>query len=150
MDMTLLTMQAPKVMCSVWQIKGSGLQIKMFVRPPKSTVPLVVESFGGWSQEALETIKLIGQLQGKRWDCPSWKQLHTFSSGLLFSCGKGILACGLYRCASVMAPSIDEVLKVISNNNSDVILWFHVHIVVVLLCACALLRKNNLLWYNYS
>ena len=53
-------------MPSVWQIKGSGLRIKMFARLPRSTVLLVVESIGGWSQEAMETIKSISHLQGQR------------------------------------------------------------------------------------
>ena len=33
-------------------------------------IPLVVESLGGWSEEAIQTIKSIGQLQGQRLGIP--------------------------------------------------------------------------------
>ena len=34
-------------------------------------IPIVVETLGGWSQEAVETIKLIGRLQGQRLGLPT-------------------------------------------------------------------------------
>ena len=35
-----------------------------------SFIPLVVESLGGWSYEAIQTIKSIGRLQGQRLGLP--------------------------------------------------------------------------------
>ena len=53
---------------------GYALQVgeerKMAAHAGVSFIPLVVESLGGWSYEAIQTIKSIGRLQGQRLGLP--------------------------------------------------------------------------------
>ena len=65
-------------------------------------MPLVVETFGGWSQNN-QIVWLLTRAEA------GFEQLHTFSSDLPLSCGRGMLTCGLYV-PPVMAPCIDGVL----------------------------------------
>ena len=57
-------------------------------------VPLVVKSFGGWSREAVETIKTIVCLQGQHLGIPTTEPFPTSSKSLLFSCGEEMCVCG--------------------------------------------------------
>ena len=72
-------------------------------------VPLAVETFGGWSQEAAETIKLIGHSQGQRLGLPSWETTKHLFQRLAIQLWKGN-ACMWAMRAPVMSPSIDGVI----------------------------------------
>ena len=53
-----------------------------------SFVPLVVESLGGWSDEASDTIANIGRLLGQRLGIPPSEAIY--SRNVLFLCGGGM------------------------------------------------------------
>ena len=46
-------------------------------------IPLVVESLGGWSEEAIQTIKSIGRLQGQRLGIPPPETTISFDRNVL-------------------------------------------------------------------
>ena len=53
-----------------------------------SFMPLAVETLGGWSQLAIDTIKSIGRQQGQRLGIPHrCNKFITFFKGLLFRSG---------------------------------------------------------------
>ena len=72
-------------------------------------VPLVVETLGGWSQEAVETIKAIGRLQGQRLGLPTTETTMHLFQRLAIQLWRGN-ACMWAMRAPVMAPSIDGAL----------------------------------------
>ena len=51
-------------------------------------IPLVVESLGGWSKEAADTISSIGRLLGQRWESLLVNLSDTFSSNVLYLYGE--------------------------------------------------------------
>ena len=58
-------------------------------------IPLVVESLGGWSEEAIYTIKSIGRLQGQRLGIPPPETTrHLFQRLSISLWGGGMPPCG--------------------------------------------------------
>ena len=88
------------------------MYIKVFTRPPGLIlfpIPLVVETLKGWSQEAVETIKLIGRLQWQRLGLPTSETTAHLFQRLAIQLWRGN-ACMWAMHAPVMAPSIDGAL----------------------------------------
>ena len=52
-------------------------------------IPLVMESLGGWSEEAIQTIKSIGRLQGQRLGIPPPETTRHLFQRLAISLWKG-------------------------------------------------------------
>ena len=71
-----------------------------------SFVPLVVESFGGWSREASE---VIGYIQGQRLAIPTSKLSPTGSKNFPFTCGEECLYVG--HACPINLPMVDGVLQ---------------------------------------
>ena len=74
-----------------------------------SFVPLVVETLGGWSCEAVETIKAIGRLQGQRLGLPSSESTSHIFQQLAIRLWRGNASMWAMR-IPVFSPTIDGVM----------------------------------------
>lgn len=74
-----------------------------------SFVPLVVETFGGWSHEAVETIKAIGHLQGQRLGLPTSETISHLFQQLGIRLWRGN-ACMWTTRVPINSPTVDGVL----------------------------------------
>ena len=72
-------------------------------------VPFIVESLGGWSCEAVETIKAISRLQGQRMGlAPSERIRHLFERLAILSWKRN--ACMWVTRVPIRAPIIDSIM----------------------------------------
>ena len=74
-----------------------------------SFVPLVVETLGGWSSEAVETIKAIGRLQGQRLGLPLSESTRHLFQQLAIRLWRGN-ACMWATHVPVRPPAVDGVI----------------------------------------
>ena len=74
-----------------------------------SLVPLVAESLGGWSREAVETIKSIGYRQGQRLGLPTSETTSHLFQKLAILLWRGN-ACMWASRVPVNLPFVDGVL----------------------------------------
>ena len=74
-----------------------------------SFIPLVMESLGGWNDEAADTISSIGRLMGQRLGISPAESTHHLFQRCVISLWRGNSALWICRC-SIRAPSLDGVL----------------------------------------
>ena len=74
-----------------------------------SVIPLVVESLGGWSDEAADTIASIGRLLGQRLGIPPAETIRHLFQRCFIALWRGNAALWIRRCP-VHLPSVDSAL----------------------------------------
>ena len=72
-------------------------------------VPLVAETLGGWSQEAISTIKGIGRIQGHRLGIPPSESTRHLFQRLSISLWKGNSSLWIRRQPTV-SPAVDGLI----------------------------------------
>ena len=73
-------------------------------------VPLVAETLGGWSQEAINTIKDIGRIQGHRLGIPPSESTRHLFQRLSISLWKGNSSLWIRRQPTV-SPAVDDLFS---------------------------------------